>query len=79
MTCEIDSIESLHADGGWRTFDFLKITAGNGLAGWSEYNESFGGVGVTAAIEDGLLTLPTGPGWGAEVNEDVVRAHPAKP
>jgi L-alanine-DL-glutamate epimerase-like enolase superfamily enzyme len=27
-------------------------------------------------IEAGELLIPTGAGWGAEVNEDVVRAHP---
>lgn len=27
-------------------------------------------------IEDGMLRVPSGPGWGAEVNEDVIRAHP---
>src|SRR5437762_6785259 len=27
-------------------------------------------------IENGDLLLPTGPGWGAEVNEEFVRAHP---
>jgi galactonate dehydratase len=27
-------------------------------------------------IESGELLIPTGPGWGADVNEDVVRAHP---
>ena len=29
-------------------------------------------------IEDGHLVLPTGPGWGADVNEAAVRAHPPK-
>jgi galactonate dehydratase len=29
-------------------------------------------------IENGELILPTGPGWGVEVNEKAVRAHPAK-
>ncbi len=29
-------------------------------------------------IEDGHLVLPTGPGWGADVNEECVRAHPPK-
>jgi len=29
-------------------------------------------------IENGELLLPTGPGWGAEVNEEFVRAHPPK-
>jgi L-alanine-DL-glutamate epimerase-like enolase superfamily enzyme len=47
---KIAAVESLHADAGQRTFDFLKITSDDGLVGWSEYNESFGGVGVTAAI-----------------------------
>jgi len=28
-------------------------------------------------IEAGELLIPTGAGWGAEVNEDAVRAHPA--
>ena len=28
------------------------------------------------AVVDGELVLPAGPGWGAEVNEAVVRAHP---
>jgi L-alanine-DL-glutamate epimerase-like enolase superfamily enzyme len=27
-------------------------------------------------IEDGVLTIPSGPGWGADVNEDVLREHP---
>ena len=27
-------------------------------------------------IADGRLTVPAGPGWGADVNEDVLREHP---
>ena len=48
---KIQQMESLHADAGWRTFDFLKVTTDDGLVGWSEYNESFGGMGVAAAID----------------------------
>ena len=33
-------------------------------------------VTVKPDIEDGHLHLPTGPGWGTEVNEAAVRAHP---
>ena len=33
-------------------------------------------VTVPPVIRDGELLLPGGPGWGAEVNEEVVRAHP---
>ena len=29
-------------------------------------------------IEDGMLIVPKGPGWGVEVNEAAVRAHPGK-
>jgi L-alanine-DL-glutamate epimerase-like enolase superfamily enzyme len=48
---KIVSMESLHADAGWRTFDFLKVTTDTGVVGWSEYNESFGGPGVAAVID----------------------------
>ena len=48
---KIARVESLHADAGQRTFDFLKITTDDGLVGWSEYNESFGGPGVSVVIE----------------------------
>lgn len=30
-------------------------------------------------IEKGELVIPTRPGWGAEVNEEALRAHPVKP
>jgi L-alanine-DL-glutamate epimerase-like enolase superfamily enzyme len=29
-------------------------------------------------IENGEFVLPTGPGWGSDIDEDVLRAHPAK-
>jgi galactonate dehydratase len=29
-------------------------------------------------IEDGELVLPSGPGWGIDVNEKAVRARPPK-
>ena len=50
---KIARVEHLHADAGQRNFDFLKISTEDGLVGWSEYNESFGGLGVSAVI-DGL-------------------------
>ena len=66
---KITKVESLHADGGWRSLDFLKIGTDEGLVGWSEYNESFGGVGVSAAIA-GLAPLLVGKDprpWEAHV------------
>ena len=114
---KITGLECLHANAGFRNFDFLKISTDEGLVGWSEYNESFGGMGVTEVInnlatmmnahfcavvpnfrimeidcdfvpwhddfftvtpeiENGHLLLPTGPGWGTEINEEAVRDHP---
>jgi len=35
-------------------------------------------VTVPPVIENGDLLLPKGPGWGADVNEEFVRAHPPK-
>jgi L-alanine-DL-glutamate epimerase-like enolase superfamily enzyme len=48
---KIASVASLHASAGQRNFDFLKITTDDGLVGWSEYNESFGGPGVSVVID----------------------------
>jgi L-alanine-DL-glutamate epimerase-like enolase superfamily enzyme len=48
---KIDRIECLAADGGWRTFDFVKITLSDGLVGWSEFSRALGGPGVVQAID----------------------------
>lgn len=31
-----------------------------------------------AVIQGGHLEVPTGPGWGAEIDESAVRRHPPK-
>jgi galactonate dehydratase len=56
---KIARVEHLHADAGQRNFDFLKVTSDDGLVGWSEYNESFGGLGVSAVI-DGVASQVIG-------------------
>ena len=33
-------------------------------------------VTIQPDIKDGRLTIPSGPGWGTELNEDVIAAHP---
>jgi galactonate dehydratase len=35
-------------------------------------------VTVAPVVADGALVLPSGPGWGTEIDEDAVRAHPPK-
>lgn len=47
---KIAKFEDLHADAGWRTFSFLKITTDEGLVGWSEFNEAQWNPGLTAVI-----------------------------
>jgi galactonate dehydratase len=47
---KVARIEDMHADAGWRTFSFLKITTDDGLVGWSEYTEADGSKGLTAVI-----------------------------
>jgi len=37
---KIVKLEHFHADGGWDTYSFLKITTDEGITGWSEFNES---------------------------------------
>ena len=37
---KIVKLEDFHADGGWDTYSFLKITTDEGLIGWSEFKES---------------------------------------
>ena len=29
-------------------------------------------------VKDGYLELPAGPGWGTEIDEEAVRAHPPR-
>jgi len=47
MPVRIEKLEILHADGGWRVFSFLKLTASGGLVGWAEFAEGFGAGGVS--------------------------------
>jgi galactonate dehydratase len=47
----ITQVETLQADAGWRMFSFLKITTGDGIVGWSEFNESFGSTGLSDVIK----------------------------
>ena len=35
-------------------------------------------VTITPTVEKGYLLLPDGPGWGTEINEEAVRAHPPR-
>ena len=45
------SIETRHCDAGWRNYHFVKLTAEDGIVGWSEYDEHQGATGVTSVVE----------------------------
>ena len=47
---KVTAVDDLHADGGWRTLSFLKITTDTGLVGWSEFNESRSSPGLGAVV-----------------------------
>ena len=44
-------IETRHCDAGWRNYHFVKLTAEDGIVGWSEYDEHQGAAGVTSVVE----------------------------
>ena len=48
---KIVNVETFQADAGWRMFSFLKIVTDDGITGWSEFNESFGSVGLSDVIK----------------------------
>jgi galactonate dehydratase len=54
---KIEKAEVLQADGGWQVLSFLKLTARDGLVGWSEFGEGFapGLAGVIRAQAPGLV------------------------
>ena len=47
---KIERVETFQADAGWRMFSFLKVTTSDGIIGWSEFNESFGSIGLSDVI-----------------------------
>ena len=74
---KITRIESLHADAGWRNFDFLKISTDEGITGWSEYNENFGGPGLSRVIDElGAAPRRQGPARVGSARGADVRAAP---
>jgi galactonate dehydratase len=55
---KIVAIQDLHADAGWRTLSFLKITTDAGLVGWSEFSDGRSTPALTMAIRrlaEGLI------------------------
>ena len=69
---KIVKVEDLHADGGWRTFSFLKLTTDEGLIGWSEYSETSWSPGLTAVVRKlGELVLGKDPSAFNRIGADL--------
>jgi len=47
---KITRAECLHADGGYRTCSFVKLSTDQGLVGWAEYYDSFSGARLEPII-----------------------------
>lgn len=49
---KIIRVEDLHADGGYRTCSYVKVTTDEGLVGWSEYYDSLSSSGIQDLIRN---------------------------
>lgn len=49
---KIVSLETLHADGGYRACSYLKMSTDEGIVGWSEFYDSFSGARIDPLIHD---------------------------
>ena len=76
---KITKLESLHADGGWRTFSFLKLSTDEGLVGWSEYSDGFGAGGTSELIQKFAATRRRhGSARGRPAQHDAPRGDAAR-
>lgn len=47
----VSSIDTLHADAGWRNYHYLKLSTTDGVVGWAEYDEGVRAPGVTGIVD----------------------------
>jgi hypothetical protein len=69
---KITNIETFIVGACWRPWIFVKVDIDD--VPWK--NELATAV---PEISSGYMTIPRGPGWGADINEAVARAHPWDP
>lgn len=61
MTVTITNIQTLSCGAGWRNYYFVKVTASNGVVGWSEFDEGFGNLGIgyiIGQLKDRIIGKP---------------------
>jgi L-alanine-DL-glutamate epimerase-like enolase superfamily enzyme len=49
---KITRVETLHADGGWRPWTFVKMQTDDGLTGWGECSDSRNPLGIAGCVRD---------------------------
>ena len=49
---KITRADTFHADGGYRSCSYLKLSTDEGLVGWSEFYDSFSGARIDPLIQD---------------------------
>ena len=49
---KIARIETLHADGGWRPWTFVRIETDTGLVGWGECSDNRSPYGIAGSVRD---------------------------
>jgi galactonate dehydratase len=70
---KIVKAESFHADGGYRSCSFLKLSTDEGVVGWSEYYDSFSGARIDPLIQDfARTTIGMDPRQFGRVSETLI-------
>ena len=49
---KIAKVETLHCDGGWRPWTFVRIETDDGLVGWGECSDSRSPYGLAGCVRD---------------------------
>ncbi|PYM76232.1 MAG: mandelate racemase/muconate lactonizing protein, partial [Candidatus Rokuibacteriota bacterium] len=52
ITMKIARVETLHADGGWRPWTFVRIETDTGLVGWGECSDNRSPYGIAGSVRD---------------------------
>jgi len=69
----ITRIETLQADGGYRTCAYIKLSTDEGLVGWAEYYDGFSGVALAPLIEGfGRSAIGMDPRQYARLSESLL-------
>ena len=70
---KITKVETLHADGGYRTCSYIKLSTDEGLTGWAEFYDGFSGAQLAPLILGfGRTAIGMDPRQYARVSESLL-------